>query len=214
MTQGRFDPRRVLSEAWGTMVRRVWMRYALRGVGGNDAHDRLERAYRIRDPWKLDSEGERHRYAETNRFLRQAFGDGVNSLLEIGCGEGYQTEALARVARSVTGIDVSPTAIGRARERLPGVSFAAGDLFSQPWVGEDGRFEVVVACEVLYYLADVPRTLDTMERLASRGCLVTYFSPAERRVGAHVAARPGVERASFRHGEVEWTVAWWRRQRP
>jgi len=203
--------RKVIGEAWSTLVRRAWMRYALRGVGGADAHDRLELAYRIRDPWKLDSDGERTRYAETNRHLELAFGR-VESLLELGCGEGYQTEVLGRVAKHVTGLDVSPTAVARARERLPGAEFAVGDLFAQPWSGEEGRFDVVVACEVLYYLRDVPRTLDAMERLARRGCLVTYFTPAERRVGAHVAARPGLERATFRHGEVEWTVAWWRKR--
>ena len=92
----------------------------------------------------------------------------------------------------------------------PAAEFAAGDLFAQPWIGEKGRFDVVVACEVLYYLSDVPRTLEAMERLAKVGCLVTYFSPAERKIGAHISARKGVQRDAFRFGETEWTVAWWR----
>jgi trans-aconitate methyltransferase len=193
------------------LFRRAWMTYALRGVGQNDAHALLERAYLVPDPWKLDSAPERTRFAETNRHLRQVFGDGVGSLLEIGCGEGLQTEALTGVSRSVTGIDVSPTAIGRARRRLPGVEFAVGDLLSQPWPPEPPRFDVVVACEVLYYLSDVPRTLDRMERLARLGCLVTYFSPAERRIGRFLAARSGLERATISAGDTQWTVAWWRR---
>jgi predicted TPR repeat methyltransferase len=185
------------------------MKYALRGVGQNDAHGLLERAYRVRDPWALDTPAEHHRFAETNRALQAAFGTDVDRLLEIGCGEGLQSAALAGVCRRLTGVDVSETAVGRARERVPSAEFAAGDLFAQPWAGETGRFDVVVACEVLYYLSDVPRTLEAMERLARRGCLVTYFAPAERKLGAHLAGLRGVVRSSIRHGAEEWIVAAW-----
>ena len=204
------DVRNKLRERLETAVRRAWMKYALRGVRQNDAHDRLERAYLMPDPWKLDSDPERHRFAETNKHVQRAFGDKIGSLLEIGCGEGHQSEVLQKVCDKLTGIDVSATAIGRARKRLPSADFAAGDLFAQPWIGERGRFDVVVACEVLYYLSDVPRTLDAMERLAKVGCLVTYFSPAERKIGGFVSARKGVQKDAFRFGETEWTVAWWR----
>jgi 2-polyprenyl-3-methyl-5-hydroxy-6-metoxy-1,4-benzoquinol methylase len=180
-----------------TAVRRAWMKYALRGVKQNDAHDRLERAYLMPDPWKLDSEPERRRFAETNVRIERAFGH-VGSLLELGCGEGHQSEQLVKVCDTLTGIDVSATA------------FAAGDLFAQPWAGEADRFDVVVACEVLYYLSDVPRTLDAMTRLARVGCLVTYFAPAERKIGPHFANRVGLERDSFRFGDTEWTAVWWR----
>lgn len=198
----------------GTLVRRTWMKYALRGVAQSDAHARLERAYLLPDPWKLDSEPERFRFAETNAQLRRVFGEEIGSLLELGCGEGLQTEVLTGVSRSVTGIDVSPTAVGRARRRLPGVEFAVGDLLAQPWPVDQPRFDVVVACEVLYYMSDVPRTLDRMDQLARLGCLVTYFSPAERRIGRFVAARPGVERTTITFGDEQWTVAWWRPARP
>jgi SAM-dependent methyltransferase len=191
-----------------TMVRRAWMKYALRGVHQNDAHDRLERVYRMPDPWKLDSDPERHRFLETNTRIERAFGRPA-SLLEIGCGEGHQSSFLSRVTDKLTGIDVSATAVGRARHRVPGAEFLAGDLFAQPWAGERGRFDVVVACEVLYYLSDVPKTLDAMTRLARRGCLVTYFAPAERKLGVHFAGRPGLSRDSFRFEDTEWNAVWW-----
>jgi 2-polyprenyl-3-methyl-5-hydroxy-6-metoxy-1,4-benzoquinol methylase len=201
--------RNMVRERLETVVRRAWMKYALRGVKQNDAHDRLERAYLMPDPWKLDSAPERARFTETNVRIERAFGH-VGSLLEIGCGEGHQSEHLVTTCDKLTGIDVSATAVGRARKRLPQAEFAAGDLFAQPWSGEVGRFDVVVACEVLYYLSDVPRTLDAMTRLARVGCLVTYFAPAERKMGPHFAKRTGLERDSFRFGDTEWTAVWWR----
>ena len=54
--------------------RRLWMKYALRGVGGNDNHARLELAYRMPDPWNMESPMERARFEATNRVIEQAFG--------------------------------------------------------------------------------------------------------------------------------------------
>ena len=45
--------------------RRLWMKYALRGVGGNDNHQGLDLAYRMEDPWNMDSPMERARFEAT-----------------------------------------------------------------------------------------------------------------------------------------------------
>ena len=148
------------------------------------------------------------RFAETNAVIERELGDHFGSLLEIGCGEGHQTEHLAALADRVTGLDVSATAIERARRRLPDAEFAVGDVHAQPWAEERGRFELVTACEVIYYMSDMPRFLRTMDRLG-HACLVTYFAPAARKVAVHVDAMPGVERSSFHYGDVEWIAAWW-----
>jgi 2-polyprenyl-3-methyl-5-hydroxy-6-metoxy-1,4-benzoquinol methylase len=195
-----------------TIVRRTWMKYALRGVGQADAHRRLDLAYKVRDPWKMESPQEQFRFAETTRIVRErlvAPAARVGSILEIGCGEGHQTEHLATLCDHVTGIDVSATAVERARQRLPRATFAAGDLFAQPWVDEVGRFDIVTAFEVLYYLSDVPKTLRAMDRLG-KACIVTYFAPAARVVEAHVEKMPIAGRETFRFGDTEWKAAWWR----
>ena len=189
-------------------MRRAWMKYALRTVRQNDAHDRLDLAYKMPDPWHMASAQEQARFAETNAVIARELGEQFGSLLEIGCGEGHQTEHLATLAARVTGLDVSATAIERARRRLPDAEFAVGDVHAQPWAEERGRFELVTACEVIYYMSDMPRFLRTMDRLG-HACLVTYFAPAARKVAVHVDAMPGVERSSFHYGDVEWIAAWW-----
>ena len=92
-------------------------------------------------------------------------GDRFGSLLEIGCGEGHQTEHLAALAGEITGLDVSEIAVERARKRLPDAEFRVGDIYAQPWIDERGRFELVTACEVIYYMSDIPRFLQTMDWL-------------------------------------------------
>ena len=99
--------------------------------------------------------------------------------------------------------------VERAKKRLPGAEFAAGDLYAQPWAHERGRFELVTACEVIYYMADIPRFLQTIDQLGKL-CLVTYFAPAARKVEAHVMAMPGAQRTTFRHEDTEWVAVWWR----
>ena len=193
-----------------TRLRRLWMKYALRGVSKGDAHDRLDLAYLVPDPWKLDSAQEHARFAATSEAVTAAFGPDLRSILELGSGEGVQSEYFARQCQRLTGVEVSARAVERARFRLPRADFVAGDLLAMPWVGERGRFDVVVAGEMLYYLAAVPRTLAAMNHLAARGCLVTYFAPAERKIGRFVRAMPGVQFSEARAGDQAWTIAWWR----
>ncbi len=195
-----------------TVVRRTWMKYALRGVSQSDAHRRLDLAYKVRDPWKMESEQEKFRFAETGRILHReliAPAARTGSILEIGCGEGHQSEQLATLCDRLTGLDVSPTAVERARRRLPGAELVAGDLFAQPWVGDHHRFDVVTAFEVLYYLSDIPRTLAAMSRLG-KACIVTYFAPSAKVVDPALSKMPIAGRDSFGFGDVEWNVAWWR----
>jgi 2-polyprenyl-3-methyl-5-hydroxy-6-metoxy-1,4-benzoquinol methylase len=189
-------------------VRRTWMKYAMRGVGGADDYGRLDLAYKLGDPWNMESGLEQARFAATNALVARTFGR-VGSLLEVGCGEGHQTLRLQQLADEVYGIDVSPTAIERACERVPGAQFAATDLEHQPWGEQRGRFDLVVACEVLYYIKDIPATLARMRHLGN-ACLVTFFVPALGRVGPHLEAIPGLQKDWLHHAGETWLACWWR----
>lgn len=188
-------------------IRRAWMNFALRGVGGADNHARLDLAYRIPDPWNMESELEQFRFERTNALVKKHFPN-CHSILEIGCGEGHQSEYLQQVCTELHGIDVSATAIERARLRLPNANFAAGDIFSHPWGQTAGQFDLVIACEVLYYVADIERTVAEMSRLG-KACLVTIFAPAIRRVGPYLENRHGVGKDWFGGNGAEWVVAYW-----
>ena len=198
-----------LRERTQQLVRRTWMKYAMRGVAQADAYDRLDLAYKVEDPWHMESELEKARFVRTSELIEANLGRRFATLLEVGCGEGHQSEHLSRLCDRLTGIDVSPTAVERAKKRLPGADFAAGDLYAQPWAHERGRFELVTACEVIYYMADIPRFLQTIDQLGKL-CLVTYFAPAARKVEAHVMAMPGAQRTTFRHQDTEWVAVWWK----
>lgn len=191
--------------------RRAWMRYAMRGVRQADAHDRLDMAYRVNDPWHMETPRERFRFTRTNDVIRETLGDGFERILEVGAGEGHQTEHLLELGSHVTAIEVSATAVARARARLAkaNVELVVGDLLAQPWANERGKFDLVTACEVLYYMKDVPRFLRTIDELGG-ACVVTYFAPAARICEAHAMAMPGAVRSTFDFEDTEWVAVSWK----
>lgn len=188
-------------------IKRGWMKIALRDISDNDNHEKLDRVYRVPDPWHLDCPTERVRMDATNRVIERNFGH-VGALLEIGCGEGLQSEVLHKICDRLHGIDVSPTAVQRARERLPNALFDVGELGAQSWL-ENKHFDLAVACEVLYYISDVPATFELMNRVADN-CFITYLSSAWHKLDAVVDAIPGVQKDWANYGGNCWLMAWWR----
>ena len=92
--------------------------------------------------------------------------DAVRSLspgraLDLGCGEGGDAIWLAERGWSVTGVDISPSAIARAREAAgalgvaPSPTFVVADLST--WEPEGGPFDLVMA-SFLHSPVDLART--------------------------------------------------------
>ena len=104
------------------------------------------------DPWKFaSSEYERRKYAATLAALgsRQ-----FTAALEVGCSIGVLTRALAPRCRALLALDVAQSALDQAIRRcadLPQVRFARMQV-PQAW--PDGRFDLILLSEVVYYLSE------------------------------------------------------------
>jgi len=156
-------------------LRKLWLHGLHQGIDYADNYRRLNVLYLWRNPWGFTDSREQMRFMETNRILLREFGQ-VATLLEIGCAEGHQTLHLIQVCRQLYGLDVSPRAVRRAKRRCSKAAFVAGDLTNVArFINAPQQFDVVVACEVLYYIEDVPRALKQISDLG-RHCLVTYYS--------------------------------------
>ena len=195
-------PRSLLPDA----LRKQWARFLLHDVHFADKHDRLDALYRIRDPWELDAEPQRFRFRETSGLIEEHFGR-VESILEVGCGEGHQSKQLLQLCDDLVGIDVSRRAVERARVRCPQATFLEGDVFTADF-GDDTYFDLVVGCEVLYYANDVAAELQRFRELG-RACLVTYYAGPAQTLDPHVLSIPGAASTTVRYGSSSWTVAWW-----
>jgi 2-polyprenyl-3-methyl-5-hydroxy-6-metoxy-1,4-benzoquinol methylase len=72
-----------------------------------------------------------------------------DSVLEVGCGDGYFIGALGEQVKERVGADFSAKAIGFARAFHPDVRFHVGDV-----VELEQQFDVVAAIEVLEHIPD------------------------------------------------------------
>jgi 2-polyprenyl-3-methyl-5-hydroxy-6-metoxy-1,4-benzoquinol methylase len=79
------------------------------------------------------------------------------SILDLGCGSGWMTPALSAWG-TVTGVDFSPLAIRRARERYGGYATFHQAAPESPTLGLSGRFDVVVCSDVIEHVPE-PRAL-------------------------------------------------------
>lgn len=189
-------------------LRDCWTRLALRRVHYADRADRLDLLYRIEDPWQMGSAKEQARFAWTNRLIAARFGP-LDTILEVGCGEGHQSQHLSRLCGRLYGFDVSARAVRRARRRCPAARFAAGDPFTFRFADAPPAFDLAVACEVIYYASDVPRFIARLSALG-RACLVTYYDGQAPALETHFGDLPDADRDSFRYEHVLWHAVWWR----
>jgi SAM-dependent methyltransferase len=178
------------------------------GMDFRDEVARFNRLYLVRDPWSLNCERERFRFKETNRLILENFGR-ARSLLEVGCGEGLQSSELQQVCDRLYGIDVSGRAVRRAKRRCPQATFAVADMHGLPLPSLLTRFDVVTACEVLYYMADVAGALKRISELG-RECLISYCHDVREEMDKHVREMPCVRFETVSYEEDSWTLAWWR----
>ena len=101
-------------------------------------------------------------------------------LLDAGCGTGALAVEAARRGAHVVAIDLSPTLVDLARERLPedihpdAIEFRSGDMLA-PDLGE---FDHVVAMDSLihYHAPDIVRVLSVLAE-RTRASIVFTFAP-------------------------------------
>ena len=123
--------------------------------------------------------------------------------LEIGCAEGAFTRRLARLCGEVLAVDISPTALSRAREWLKDVGNVrflqanARELdFSPDW-------DLIVVSEFLYYIEKKPLPAGELDRFLSR--LAGLVAPGGRVLVLHSFAGPA--ECAVRSGYVERLLA-------
>ncbi|MEM6637824.1 MAG: magnesium protoporphyrin IX methyltransferase [Pseudomonadota bacterium] len=98
-------------------------------------------------------------------------------ILDAGCGTGQMTRELAERGAQVTAVDISPTLVGIASDRLPArvrdrVDFRTGDM-RDPNLG---RFDHVLAMDSLIYYGtrDIAASVDELATRTSGRILFTF----------------------------------------
>ena len=120
-----------------------------------------------------------------------------DTVLDVACGPGLVACAFARVARQVTGVDLTPAMIERAQvlateQRLANVNFQIGDVLPLPF--PDAAFSIVVSRFAFHHFLDPAAVLAEMRRVCR---------PGGRVVVADLMASPDpVKAAAFHRMEI------------
>ena len=94
-------------------------------------------------------------------------------VLDLGCGAGRHTVFLAKAGFQVTGLDVSPTALGElnarlAKANLMNATLVRHEMLELPFIDE--YFDGVVSTNVLHHgtISEIEHTLSELHRVMGR----------------------------------------------
>jgi len=112
-----------------------------------------------------------HRYAMVLELARD------KDVLDIACGEGYGTAALALVARTAVGVDLDPESVRHASARYMAmnVAFRVGDCTQIP--AAEASFDLAVSFETIEHLTEQERMLGELKRVLRPEGMLVISSP-------------------------------------
>jgi ubiquinone/menaquinone biosynthesis C-methylase UbiE len=125
------------------------------------------------------------------RFLLENVAPGDRAL-DLGCGVGDFTAALAEAGARAVGVDVAEAAVARAAARHPELEFRLVP-FDGPLPLGDNSFDLVWSSEVIEHVADTARWLSEARRVLAPDGRLLLTTPSHGRVRV---ALQGIERFS------------------
>jgi SAM-dependent methyltransferase len=130
-------------------------------------------------------------FSDRRAFLLASLGD-AQDVLDLGCGQGEFTAALAAAGVSVTGAEVSARAVERARRCHPALDFAQVPI-DGPLPFAEASYDVVWAGEVIEHVPDTARWLSEVRRVLRSGGRLILTTPSHGRLRLLIG---GIERFS------------------
>lgn len=124
--------------------------------------------------------------SEAWQVLTRLLGEGSGSLLDVGCGTGSYTAALAERGWDVTGVDISEDMLRRARER--GVRTVQADATALPF--QDASFAAAVSVLTNTDLDDLAAVVTEIVRVLRLGAPLVYLAVHPCFVGPHSVYDP------------------------
>ncbi|UEJ81863.1 class I SAM-dependent methyltransferase [Brachybacterium halotolerans subsp. kimchii] len=100
----------------------------------------------------------------------------VLDVLDVGTGSGNAALQVAELGHRVTGIDLAPGMLERARAKASAVRFLPGDAIDPPFA--EGAFDAIICRYVLWTLRDAQRAVAAWHRLLRPGGILAAVDSA------------------------------------
>ena len=115
-------------------------------------------------------------------------------ILDVGCGGGLMSEALARLGAQVVGVDASRGNVAAARLHAQSQNVMVDYRLGEPAevLSPEERFDVVLALEVVEHVSDVPAFLGCAAALMAPGSIL-FVSTIDRTFKSFAVAIVGAE---------------------
>jgi 2-polyprenyl-6-hydroxyphenyl methylase/3-demethylubiquinone-9 3-methyltransferase len=158
----------------------VYHRLGARWYEADDDPIALLRAEsRLRNPWVAGT-------------IRARCGEGRRRVLDVGCGGGFLSNALAEAGHDVDGIDLAAESleVARAHDRTRSVRYATGDAYALPF--PDGAFDAACAMDFLEHVEEPGRVIAEAARVLRPGGLF-FFHTFSRSFVSWLIVIKGVE---------------------
>ena len=116
-----------------------------------------------------------HRYLFTTQFVKNKV------VLDLGCGEGYGSYIISKVAKRVLGIDIDEKSIKHASSKYirENLEFLQGSATEIPIDGEE-IFDVVVCFEVLEHISEHEKMLEEVKRVLKKEGIFIVSTPNKK----------------------------------
>lgn len=128
------------------------------------------------------------------------------NVIDLGCGTGLAGVAFRPIARYLTGIDLSPGMIEKARERNVYDALHTGEIIST-LMEEQDHYDLFICADVFPYIGDIQALFSALRSHAETGALFAFSTESHtgteyvlRPTGRYAHSRDYLQKAAADHG--------------
>lgn len=104
------------------------------------------------DPWIQSTQPNRYSRSMAIMNIKRF---GIKSVVEYGCGLGYYANWIYEETGIVPlSIDISPTAISKAKQKFPHLNFKTGNILEVDKLSNKDQIDCILLADIMWYILD------------------------------------------------------------